>query len=105
MTFKNIKQFEKEIKEEKKRIILFNEWYENKSDELYTTKEGHKVEGDWLQAGERIPKIKAQISQIKEIVKMLGLCKEYKDVTKEMDKDGASPVISKEEIKQKLGIK
>jgi hypothetical protein len=34
----------------------------------------------------------------KEILEKINKCKEYEDVTKQMDRDGASPVISKEEL-------
>ena len=40
-----------------------------------------------------------------EIKKAIDECKEYKEVTGVMDSDGASPVISKEELKQKLNLK
>ena len=40
-----------------------------------------------------------------KIKKVIDECKEYKEVTGVMDSDGASPVISKEELKQKLNLK
>ena len=55
-----------------------------------------------IAVGERLIRRYKEIRSIEELLVLIDKCKEYEDVTKEMDKDGASPVISKEELKQRL---
>lgn len=43
-----IEELRRLVKIEKEKISLFDYWFENKSEELYGTEEGHKIESAWM---------------------------------------------------------
>ena len=43
-----------------------------------------------------------RLKTLNDVLELIDELKEYEEVTKEMDRDGVSPVISKEELKQKI---